>query len=110
MSLFAISLYKKGPQGGEIFASKIPSLHTLLLDKWRVDELYQLTILNPLKALGEVLFKAGDKAIVEGIVNEGPKGIYLVTAVMSDLHAGLLRNYLKLIFVSVVVFIAFFAL
>jgi NADH-quinone oxidoreductase subunit L len=110
MSLFAISLYKKGPEGGKVLADKFGGLYRLALDKWRIDELYQFAILDPLKAIGDVFYRGGDRAVVEGIVNEGPKGIFLITAVLSDLHTGLVRNYLKLIFVSIVLFVMFFAI
>jgi NADH-quinone oxidoreductase subunit L len=102
MSLFAISLYKKGPQGGEVFSKAAGGVYHLVLDKWRIDELYQLAIIEPLKKLGNVFFRSGDGVVVEGVVNEGPRGIYLLTTVCSDLQTGLLRSYAKWIFVGIV--------
>lgn len=102
MSLFAISLYKVGPQGGDSIAQSVGGLYRLILDKWRIDELYQAVIYDPLKKLGDVFFKVGDRAIIEGIINEGPRGIYLVTSVLSDIQSGLVRNYLKLVFVAMI--------
>lgn len=102
MSLFAITLYKSGPQGGDSIAQSAGGLYRLILDKWRIDELYQAVIIEPLKKLGDVFFKVGDRAIIEGIINEGPRGIYLVTSVLSDIQSGLVRNYLKLVFVAMI--------
>jgi len=102
MSLFAITLYKAGPQGGDSIAQSVGGLYRLILDKWRIDELYQAVIIEPLKKLGDVFFKVGDRAIIEGIINEGPRGIYLVTSVLSDIQSGLVRNYLKLVFVAMI--------
>jgi NADH-quinone oxidoreductase subunit L len=110
MSSLAIFIYKKGPEGGKVLADKVLPLHKLVLDKWRIDELYKFVLIEPLKMLGSFLFKVGDRALVEGVVNEGPKGIYLVTAVVSDLHAGLLRNYVKLIFICVLFFVVLFVI
>jgi NADH-quinone oxidoreductase subunit L len=102
MSLFAINLYKAGPQGGDSLAQSAGGLYRLILDKWRIDELYQAVIIEPLKKLGDGFFKFGDRALIEGIINEGPRGIYLVTSVLSDIQSGLVRNYLKLVFVAMI--------
>ncbi|MBM3382198.1 MAG: NADH-quinone oxidoreductase subunit L [Betaproteobacteria bacterium] len=102
MSGFAIALYKVGPQGGDAYAQAAGGLYRLILDKWRIDELYQAVIIEPLKKVGDGFFKFGDRAVIEGVINEGPRGIYLVTSVLSDIQSGLVRNYLKLVFVAVV--------
>lgn len=102
MSGFAISLYKAGPKGGDAIANAVGGLYRLIMDKWRIDELYQAVIIEPLKKLGDACFKFGDRALIEGIINEGPRGIYLVTSVLSDVQSGLVRNYLKIVFIGVV--------
>ncbi|MFZ9518894.1 MAG: NADH-quinone oxidoreductase subunit L [Silvanigrellaceae bacterium] len=110
MSGFAISLYKAGPKGGDAIAKAVGGLYNLILDKWRIDELYQAVIVEPLKRVGDVFFKVGDRAVIEGIINEGPRGIYLVTSVLSDVQSGLVRNYLKLVFIGVVALCAWILL
>ena len=84
-------------------AKSAGGLYDLVLDKWRIDELYDATVVVPLKKLGDVFYSAGDTAVIEGIVNEGPRGVYLVTTVLSDIQTGLLRNYLKAIFLGLLV-------
>lgn len=106
MSLFAIKLYKNGPEGGQKLANSFGRVYALVLDKWRIDELYQFSVIEPLKCLGDVFFKWGDRAAIEGVINDGPKGIYLITSVLSDLQTGLVRNSLKLMFLSVVIICA----
>lgn len=103
MSLFAISLYKKGPEGGASLAKAAGGLYGLVLDKWRVDELYQSTLISPLKKLGDVFFRVGDQGVVEGVVNEVPKGLYFITSVFSDSQSGLLRNQVKVLFIGILV-------
>ena len=102
MSGFALSLYRSGPEGGQGLARAAGGLYRLVLDKWRVDEIYGALIYRPLRKIGDLCFSIGDRAIIEGFINDGPKGMYLVTSVISDVQSGLLRNYLKLIFVGVV--------
>ncbi|MEY4063918.1 MAG: hypothetical protein RIR26_126 [Pseudomonadota bacterium] len=102
MSGVSLSLYKVGPQGGDSIAKSFGALYNVVLDKWRIDELYQAAIIEPLKKVGDAFFKVGDRAVIEGIINEGPRGIYLVTSVLSDIQSGLVRNYLKVVFVATV--------
>ncbi len=104
-SLFAIVLYRSGPEGGKGLANSFGALYRLVLDKWRVDELYARLIYNPLKSIADHCFRFGDRGLIEGFINDGPKGVYLVTSVISDVQSGLLRNYLKLVFVSVLVLV-----
>jgi NADH-quinone oxidoreductase subunit L len=54
--------------------SAMPGLHRLVYDKWRVDELYEATILGAVDALA-IFFAWFDKWIVDGIVAKLPAGI-----------------------------------
>ncbi|MBE7486271.1 MAG: NADH-quinone oxidoreductase subunit L [Polyangiaceae bacterium] len=51
----------------KMLAEKFPGLHALVYDKWRVDELYEETIIGAVDSLAEfaVVF---DKVVVDGIV------------------------------------------
>lgn len=109
-SVFAMSLYRNGPEGGRSLARSFGGLYRLVLDKWRIDELYGLVIYRPLARLGDFFFAFGDRAVIEGFINDGPRGLYLVTSVLSDVQAGLVRNYLKVIFVGVLALFAISAL
>lgn len=103
MSLFAISLYRKGPQGGESIAKSFGGLYNLVLDKWRIDELYNVILYCPLKRLADFCYQIGDRFVIEGLVNDLPRSIYVVTTVMSDAQQGLVRGYLKFIFVGLLI-------
>lgn len=107
MSGFAISLYKNGPQGGQKLADSFGGLYRLVLDKWRVDELYQMIVIEPLKKLGDVCYSIGDRFVIEGLVNDVPRSIYVVTTVMSDSQTGLVRDYLKLMFIGIILILGF---
>ncbi|MGO8992596.1 MAG: NADH-quinone oxidoreductase subunit L [Polyangiaceae bacterium] len=48
-------------------AEAAPGLYRLLLDKWRIDELYEVTVLTMVDALADT-FAAFDQAVVDGIL------------------------------------------
>ncbi|HEX8796855.1 MAG TPA: NADH-quinone oxidoreductase subunit L [Polyangiaceae bacterium] len=48
-------------------ADAVPALHRLVLDKWRVDELYENTVIAAVDSLAETA-AAVDKTIVDGII------------------------------------------
>jgi NADH-quinone oxidoreductase subunit L len=48
-------------------AEAMPGLHQILLDKWRIDELYEATVLTMVDALADT-FAAFDQSVVDGIL------------------------------------------
>jgi NADH-quinone oxidoreductase subunit L len=48
-------------------ADAVPWLYRLLLDKWRIDELYEATVLSMVDALADT-FAAFDQSVVDGIL------------------------------------------
>lgn len=66
----AYSFYVKG--NGEVPAkivAKFPKLHALLMDKWRVDEFYGVTLVKPAEWLSR-FSAAFDRLLVDGIVSK----------------------------------------
>jgi NADH-quinone oxidoreductase subunit L len=57
----------RGGEPARQAARALPGLHRLLLDKWRVDELYEVTIIAAVDSLAETA-AAFDRAIVDGII------------------------------------------
>ncbi|MFO0757849.1 MAG: NADH-quinone oxidoreductase subunit L [Byssovorax sp.] len=57
-------------RGGEperAFAKSVPGLYRLIYDKWRIDELYDATVVGMVDALADI-FTMSDKWIVDGIL------------------------------------------
>ncbi|HKP57492.1 MAG TPA: NADH-quinone oxidoreductase subunit L [Polyangiales bacterium] len=61
--------YYKGSATPARLAKQFPGLHALLMDKWRLDEFYDATILAASRLLGRFL-AAYDKWVVDGILSE----------------------------------------
>ncbi len=49
-------------------AAAVPGLYRLLLDKWRIDELYDVTVISAVDSLAETS-AAFDKSVVDGILS-----------------------------------------
>jgi NADH-quinone oxidoreductase subunit L len=64
--------------GARIAARKGP-LWAFLYNKWFFDELYDLVFVRGAKALGDLFWKGGDKALIDGL---GPDGVSAVSYAM----------------------------
>src|SRR5262249_61261394 len=68
-------------QGGGIarsLAERLPSLHRLIYDKWRVDEFYQETVLGTVDSLAEACVWV-DRWVVDGLVARVTAGVVALT-------------------------------
>lgn len=63
-----IYLAQKGEPARKLSSSVRP-LYQLLVDKWRVDELYDLIVVRPLRFLSELCARVVDRWILDGLVN-----------------------------------------
>ena len=68
-------------------------LHSLLLDKWRIDELYDATILGVTEATAETCV-AVDQGVVDGLFARATAGLVAAGGfVLRALHTGLFHTY-----------------
>ncbi len=73
-------IVKAGEPAKDI-AARVPGFHQLLLDKWRIDELYDKTVIAAVDALADTMAQV-DRYIVDGII---AKGTALVVAALGHL-------------------------
>jgi hypothetical protein len=89
----AYSWYFKGSPAPAKLAASWPRLHALLMDKWRVDELYDATILAASRLLARFL-AAYDKYVVDGILSEvTSQTIKAASYLFTRLQNGLVHAY-----------------
>ena len=62
-------MYMKKRSMPETLAAENPSVYRLLLNKWYVDELYEKTVIKPLRSLSAFLWKGIDVVVIDGLVN-----------------------------------------
>jgi NADH-quinone oxidoreductase subunit L len=53
-------------------AAEFPAIHSFLVHKWWFDELYDFLFVRPAFAIGRLLWKGGDGAVIDGF---GPDGV-----------------------------------
>lgn len=85
-------------------------LYRFLLNKWYIDELYDVTVVKLTKFLGDVFWKIGDEKIIDGY---GPNGVAKFAANaskrLSKIQSGYLYHYafIMLLGVAVLIVVAF---
>ncbi len=82
----------------------------LLEEKYYVDEIYNASIINPIKAVSrEGLWKIFDIGVIDGIVNGLGRSVTQVGAVVRYLQIGFTRSYAAIILFGAILVIAYFA-
>ncbi len=86
--------YIKQPKLPAILAGNLPLLHKFLLNKWYVDELYNLLFVKPALYLGRIFYEIGDRKLIDGIGPNGMAALSILTGKQaSRLHTGYLYHY-----------------
>jgi len=71
----AYVFYIRRPDLPKKLAENQRHLYQFLLNKWYVDELYDVVFVKPAKALGRLLWKRGDEGTIDGGINGLAMGI-----------------------------------
>ncbi len=72
----------RGLEGGQTWAARLPALHRLLLGKYRVDELYDATVVRGTWASARGLF-AFDSRFIDGILVNGARHATVAFSLLS---------------------------
>jgi NADH-quinone oxidoreductase subunit L len=90
-------------------AREFPVLHRLLLNKYYVDEVYDATIVQPIKAAStEGLWRWFDVRVIDGAVNGTAAIVDGGAAMLRRLQSGSVRAYAGSLFVGVVVILGYY--
>jgi NADH-quinone oxidoreductase subunit L len=102
-------LWLKNPQQPERIAASMPGLHRLLLNKYYVDEFYDVTVVQPVKIVSEDgLWRGMDMRIVDGAVNGTGQVVAAVSAVLRLFQSGSVKAYAASTFLGVVLILAYY--
>jgi NADH-quinone oxidoreductase subunit L len=106
---FAYFVWIKRRRVADNMVREFPGLHRLLLNKYYVDELYDATIVQPIKAAStEGLWRWFDVRVIDGAVNGAGSIVDGSAAVLRRLQSGSVRAYAGSLFVGVVVILGYY--
>jgi len=88
-------------------AATYPRFYALLVDKWRVDELYGVLFVRPFAWLARVLWKVVDVLIIDGVLNATAFMVELAGDFLRFLQTGNVRNYALTFLLGLVALLVF---
>jgi NADH-quinone oxidoreductase subunit L len=79
-----------------------------LLNKWYFDELYDLIFVRPANAIGRMLWKRGDGAVIDGAIDGTAAGVGRVTGRVVKLQSGYIYHYAFAMLIGLAAIITWF--
>jgi NADH-quinone oxidoreductase subunit L len=105
----ATLFWRRRPELAAQAAARFPGIHTLLLGKYYVDELYNAVIVQPIKRLSTTtLWRGVDAGLVDGIVNGVGLVVRAWSAVLRRFQTGSVRAYAMSFFLGVVAIVGYY--
>jgi NADH-quinone oxidoreductase subunit L len=89
----AYKMYIQKPELPTVIAEKFPVAYDLVANKYYVDELYDATVVNPIKTGSDFLWLGVDDKVVDGAVNGSAGTIAWLSAHLRKLETGFVQNY-----------------
>ncbi|KUF09071.1 NADH-quinone oxidoreductase subunit L [Pseudoponticoccus marisrubri] len=81
-------------------------LYLFLLNKWYFDEIYDFLFVQPAKALGRLLWKRGDRDVIDGSINGVAMGIVpFFTRLAGRAQSGYIFTYAFAMVIGIAIFI-----
>jgi NADH-quinone oxidoreductase subunit L len=107
--LIARHLWLKNPQIPERLAAQFSGLYRLLLNKYYVDEIYDATIVQPIKVVSqEGLWRGMDVRLVDGAVNGAGYFVSGASILLRLVQNGSVKTYAASTFVGAAVILAYY--
>jgi len=107
--LIAFGIWVRKRVIAERFAETYPGIHRLLLNKYYVDELYDASIVQPIKVISrDGLWRAFDVKVIDGLVNGAGRVVDTGATTLRRLQTGSVRAYAGSLFVGVIVILGYY--
>ncbi len=105
----ATYIWLKRPSIAANMAARFPWAHRVLLNKYYVDELYDITVVQPVRIVSEDgLWRGMDARLVDGAVNGTGQVVCGMSAVMRLLQSGSVKAYAASTILGVVAILAYY--
>ena len=99
----AYKFYILMPDLPTIVSEKFPTIYDLIYHKYYVDEIYDTTVVEPIKEGSNILWRQVDEKGIDGVVNGSAGIIAYLSAHLRKLETGFVQNYAFAILLGVVV-------
>jgi NADH-quinone oxidoreductase subunit L len=104
----AYLFYVKNPALPKLLAEKKRGLYQLVLNKYYIDELYEILFINSLKNLGTGLWRGFDEFVIDGTVNGIACLFGWLSSVMRRMQTGLVQNYAFSMIIGGVILVVYY--
>jgi NADH-quinone oxidoreductase subunit L len=98
----AYKFYLKRPELPTVVTEKIPLVYNLVFNKYYVDEIYDATVVEPIKQGSDFLWLGVDDKVVDGAVNGSAGTVAWLSSHLRKLETGFVQNYALAILIGVV--------
>jgi NADH-quinone oxidoreductase subunit L len=105
----AAFLFLNNRPAADAIAGRFPGLHRLLLNKYYVDEIYEATVVQPIRIVSEAgLWKVIDVKLIDGAVNGVGQTVSGSSGLLRRLQTGSVRTYAASVFFGVVAILGYY--
>jgi NADH-quinone oxidoreductase subunit L len=105
----AFYYFLKNRQAADAMAARFSGLRTLLLNKYYVDEIYDATVVQPIRIVStEGLWKVVDVKVIDGAVNGVGQTVTGSSELVRRLQTGSVRAYAASLFLGVVAILGYY--
>ena len=105
----AFFFFLKNPSASRAVALRFNGLRTLLVNKYYVDEIYDATIVQPIKLASEQgLWKGVDARLIDGTVNGVAESVGGFSDLLRRVQTGSVRAYAASLFLGVVLTLGYY--
>jgi NADH-quinone oxidoreductase subunit L len=105
----ATLMFLRRPELADTMAKRLGGVHRLLLNKYYVDEVYDATLVQPIKRTSTgLLWRGMDAGFIDGTVNAVGLVVRGWSAVLRRLQTGSVRAYAMSLFLGVVVVVGYY--
>jgi NADH-quinone oxidoreductase subunit L len=107
--LIAMYFWLWNPSAAAAIARQFSGVHTLLLNKYYVDELYDAVVVQPIKRMSTAaLWKGVDVGVIDGMVNGVGNGVRSFSATLRHVQTGSIRTYAASLFLGAVLIVGWY--
>ena len=98
----AYKFYMAKPELPEKVIEKIPVVYDLVYNKYYVDEIYDATVVEPIKSGSDFLWHGVDETVIDGAVNGSATTVGWLSSHLRKLETGFVQSYALAILIGAV--------